>query len=213
MMDKEPLRRVPPSRPEESAGDVRITGSSTAAGGAYRRVKVVGEGTFDGPVVCDELRVTGTVRVRGNLTARRMRITGEAVIEGTLRADEMFVRGLVIAHGNLEAEVCELRGGAEVDDLVNAERLDIRLYGPVRAREIGGSQIRIREGWRWGRRPETFVEADVIEGDDVRVEKARCRLVRGRQVRIGRYSQVERAEYNARIEVSDKAEVKEVAQL
>ncbi|MBX5437119.1 MAG: polymer-forming cytoskeletal protein [Alicyclobacillaceae bacterium] len=201
---------VPPGGTADAAGDIRITGSGTAAGGHYRRVRVVGEGTFDGPVRCEELRVTGALRVRGSLTADRLHINGDVTVQDSLQAHYAFIRGLITVHGNLEAERLDVRGAASVEGLMSADQLSLRLHGPARAREIGGSRIDVRDGWRWSRRPGATLTADVIEGDDVSVEKVRARLVRGTTVRIGPDSRIDRVEYDAHADVSAQAQVGEV---
>ncbi len=203
-------RQAQDAHAQPAPGDIRITGSSTAAGGRYRRVRVVGEGTFDGPVQCEELHLTGTLRVGGPLDVRRLHVTGDMTVEGSLQADHAHIRGQVTVRGNLEAEHLDLRGGASVDGLLSAEELLLRLYGPVRAQEIGGGRVVIREGWRWFRHAGFLAAAEVVEGDELHVEKVKARTVRGRRVEIGPDSEIDRVEYTVHLQVSPRARVGEV---
>ncbi|MCL6548196.1 MAG: polymer-forming cytoskeletal protein [Alicyclobacillus sp.] len=191
-----------------SIGDIRIIGNGCAAGGHYRRVHVVGDAVFDGPVVCEDLHVTGNVRAYGAFQCRRLHLKGELRVDGDVHADEVHILGMIIVRGNLEGERVNLRGGAQVDGLFSADDLSVRAYGPVRVGEMGGGRIDIRSrGWF---AQVTDVDASVIEGDEVRLRNIRTSLVRGRTVVVGPRCEVQRIEYSARADISPRARVGEV---
>ncbi|SEC46047.1 hypothetical protein [Paenibacillus sp. GP183] len=108
-------------------GNLTITGSSTATGGKYDRVRIIGEGTIDGDVECSQLKCIGTLDMDGRLKsnqavvvgtcsfskdvqAANMRISGTVTIGGDARLKELRCSGTIDIEGNLYGEQLELRG-------------------------------------------------------------------------------------------------------
>ncbi|XID95850.1 hypothetical protein ACF3MZ_15555 [Paenibacillaceae bacterium WGS1546] len=166
---------------EEQRRDLRMIGNSASKGGKYRNVKLTGEGSFDGDVDCVKLSQIGELKVKGGLRAEAIKLTGECEINGALeaskiggrgelkvkrglRAEKVRFTGNVDVGGNCEAGTFEVNGAFEVDGLVSADGLDVRFFGPCRAREIGGGRLRAR------RSRTTKLITDQIEG----AGRARC---------------------------------------
>ena len=84
------------------------------------------------------------------------------------------------------------------------------MYGPCKAREIGGERIAVRAGrklgwfWMWH---EKRLTADLIEGDDIVLEYTTAKVVRGRNVSLGEGCDVEVVEYTGTFSRADDAKV------
>jgi hypothetical protein len=53
-------------------GNLSITGSSSATGGIYDRIRIIGEGTIDGDVECNRLKCVGTLDMDGRLKSQQV---------------------------------------------------------------------------------------------------------------------------------------------
>lgn len=182
-MEREPAVRNHP--------DWIVTGQSTIHGGTYRRVGITGEAVINDTLTCE-----------------RMKLTGRLDASGDLHADEIKVLGELSVKGNCSSESIQVRGTIAVEGLLNTGNLEIRLYGPSKAKEIGGSVIRVKKNLR-GLAKYKHLTVDTLEGDDIRVEYTRAKIVRGKHVEIGPGCDIEMVEYKENYSVSRKANVKE----
>ncbi|MCL6598720.1 MAG: hypothetical protein K6T81_08260 [Alicyclobacillus macrosporangiidus] len=199
---------------EHNHRDLVMSGVVTAGGGVYRRVRVSGVGRVEGDVVCESAHIDGVMTVRGTLEAQELVANGKTRVEGALRGQTIRLSGQIHVDGDCSAEVVEVSGAIEIDGLVSADEVTIRLYGGSQVRELGGSRIRVHRSWRWGlfsryRR----LTVDTVEGDDVRLEATRARVVRGDKVHIGPGCDIERVEYRSEFRQDDGARVGEHVQM
>lgn len=171
-----------------------MTGTGSASGGIYQNVRLVGEGSVDGHLECQKFRAIGTFQCKGDVHAKRLRVMGTVDVNGALYGGRTRVTGELSTTGDCSADVLEVRGTLRVDGLVNAERIDIRLYGPARCTDIGGSVIRIRPSMKF-RAGDKGLSAETIEGDEIHLRDARVQVVRGKRVWIGPGCEIERVEY------------------
>ncbi|MBX6353652.1 MAG: polymer-forming cytoskeletal protein [Thermoflavifilum sp.] len=191
--------------------NVRLSGVSQLAGGDYGEVVVEGVAHIRDDIRCERLEVSGKCRVRGRVHARIVTIEGKCDVEGDIEATEIRISGWLGVVGNVSAERLEGSGLLRVRGLVNAE--DVRLWGAGRVSEIGGSRVVIEShhhsGWlRWLR----AFEAEVIEGDEVRLTGVSAGLVRGGTVYIGKGCRIDRVQYRQSLHRSDDAVVKHAEQ-
>jgi cytoskeletal protein CcmA (bactofilin family) len=105
-------------------------------------------------------------------------------------------------------------GGAfQVSGLLSADKLDVKMYGPCKAREIGGSTLRVRRSRATKlldliKAREPFVlKADQIEGDIVELEHTVAEVVRGNRVAIGPGCRIGRVEYQQSLKTHKSASV------
>jgi cytoskeletal protein CcmA (bactofilin family) len=194
--------------------DLVMSGVATAGGGVYRRVHISGVGRVVGDVVCETARIDGVMTVRGTMEAKELVANGKTKVEGALRGHALRLSGQIHVDGDCSAEVVEVSGAIEIDGLVSADEVTIRLYGGSKVRELGGSRIRVHRSWRWGffsryRR----LTVDTVEGDDIRLEATRARVVRGDKVHIGPGCEIERVEYRSEFRQDDGARVNEHVQV
>ncbi|OFW78073.1 MAG: hypothetical protein A2201_02100 [Alicyclobacillus sp. RIFOXYA1_FULL_53_8] len=192
----------------QSARDLVVTGTGTASGGDFDKVKVIGEGNVDGDLASTQVKVRGVINVHGHLKTGRMQVVGTAYVGGNLQGDEVAVTGTLQVTGDCSAEKLKVRGGFSVDGLLNAENLDIALYGPARAKEIGGGIINIRPRFRIFSHYKRLT-VDTVEGDEVRLHYTSAKVVRGNKVYVGPGCEIELVEYKDDFQQAKSAKVTE----
>lgn len=216
---------------EERIGDLRINGQSSSAGGNYNAVIINGEGKIYGDLDCVYLNVNGKCTVNGDVKSDSVKVHGNSLIKGNLRAEKAKIYGTADVNGNLSVNKAEIYGSIDVDGdcnaeffkidgtftiegLLNAGELELSLYGPSEAREIGGEKITVKKkgkydflGLRYLIGSNKELTADIIEGDDVYLENTRAKVVRGNNIEIGPGCEIELIEYKNSFKQDEKAEV------
>lgn len=132
-------------------GDYRISGSGVLDGGCYNRVTISGSGTVSSPLVCRELKASGSFRAHGdvdcsgeirasgsfhcdgNLTAGDLAGSGSVKIDGDLKCGLMNVPGSLTVGGGVTAGEARVTGGLKVGGDFEAESLNL-----VGGMNIGG---------------------------------------------------------------------------
>ncbi|SEG17624.1 polymer-forming cytoskeletal protein [Paenibacillus sp. UNC499MF] len=198
----------------KSAGHSHVYGNLAAL-----EVIVRGSGSVSGNVRSELLSVSGNGEIRGDVAAGQVKVNGSAGIGGSLTTDTAVIRGSVQIGGDCEAEKFEAYGNFEVGGLLNAGLIDIRLFGPCRAREIGGESIQVRKNGFLNSLASLFgskltsLEAGIIEGDVIYLEHTSASVVRGRDVKIGPGCEIGRVEYSNSLYVDNHSAVAERQQL
>lgn len=221
---------------ETVAGDLRLVGTNTSGGGSFGTVKITGEAVLLSDTHCRKFGCTGTLQVNGAMRAEEFRLMGECKVGGDFRAGRLRAIGQLDVAGGVrggELKVTgELRmGGCEADrltvsgvvwteGLISADSVDVRLYGPARAGEIGGGSISVRRAriasFKTMFQPQHAageLDAGTIEGDVVHLEYTRAAIVRGNRVTIGPGCDIGRVEYRESFARSAKSVVREEARL
>ncbi|NBD24374.1 hypothetical protein [Paenibacillus glycinis] len=211
--------------------NIRITGSGSTHGGSFHHVRIMGEAQIFGPLESDSMRSMGTIDVtgalkighyrqigeavvHGDLTGNQVDILGQLNISGSLRARTIRVRGQLDAHGECEAERFDSSGGFHIHGLLHAAEVDIRTWGPCRAKEIGGRRIRVRQS-KWGGLKQLFsgpgdvtLTAELIEGEHVYLENTTADVVRGAHVTIGAGCRIGLVEYSKQLRRAGDAQIR-----
>jgi len=216
---------------EQIRSNLRMIGTNATSGGFFRNVSVTGECQFTGDVDCQKLSLTGKMGLAGNLQADKFKITGECTVDGhikgfslkgqgefrtfsNLRIDQIRFSGSLDVKGNCEAENLHISGAAQVEGLLSADQLEIGLYGPSRAKEVGGGSIMIKRSSAariiglLKPRQDAFFEAELIEGDIVDLQHTKADTVRGKRVIIGADCEVNTVEFRETLEIHKNAIVK-----
>ncbi len=214
--------------------DLKIYGQGSSAGGEYNKVSIMGEGRIGGDVYCLNLKIYGEGEILGNLKVEdTIDIKGQAKIKGDLEGEKLKIQGDVQVCGasvekaeimgnittenDFNAEKFKLEGGFTMGGLLNADEIKISLYWPCKAREIGGSEIKVKKDSKLsflglknmiksnGCSKELI--ADIIEGDDVYLEYTRAEVVRGNNIELGQGCEIELVEYKNNFKQNDNAKV------
>jgi cytoskeletal protein CcmA (bactofilin family) len=242
--------------------DLNIMGTSTVAGGRYRKVNVMGELRVEGEIRClsfncmgdavveasfqsQKTSVMGDMEFRGTvdagllnvmgdatclagLRARKANCMGEIEVVGTFNADEVRLMGELKVGGDCNADRFVSQGAFRIGGLLSVDELEVVVWGPSRVAEIGGCRISVRRRrgilgvlWVWDTVLSALglhersgrLEADTVEGDDIRLEDTTAKVVRGRKVSIGPGCRIGRVEHGGEFSRRGDAEIGEVAAL
>lgn len=216
---------------KKSVGDLKINGSGSSAGGEYNSIVVNGNGkiygdldgvylnvngqcTMEGNVKADSVKINGNSSIKGNLRAEKAKINGTADIYGNVSVDKAETYGSISVDGDCNAEVFKIEGTFEIEGLLNAGELELSLYGPSKAHEIGGEKITVKRkgkydflGLRYLIGSNKRLTAESIEGDDIYLENTQAKVVRGNNIELGPGCEIELAEYKDSFKQDEKAEV------
>ena len=202
--------------------DYRVNGAGTHNGRLVAKtITVNGTATFNGELQAIDMTVNGDASVRDGAGISKLSIKGNASFGGSIASHDVVVKGFLRTGGDCESEAFSCEGAFTVAGLLNAGIVDVKLYGPCSAREIGGEKITVREpgtGFSSFTQIFTFwaekrLTADSIEGDDVTLELTTAKTVRGRNVNIGEGCRVDLVEYSGSYTIAPGATVGEARQV
>ncbi|MFF2092764.1 hypothetical protein [Paenibacillus sp. NPDC058174] len=117
---------------ESLKGSLSITGNSSAPGGRYERVKVVGEGVVDGDVDCSRLKCIGTIALNGSLNSEQIALIGTGSFSGDVCTGQMKLTGTAAVGG--DARMNKLRGSGSVETKGSLSAEQLKLAGQLLAR-------------------------------------------------------------------------------
>ena len=199
------------------AANVRINGSGSADGElTAKTIFVNGGADLQGPGHAGELRASGSASIGSDLDVDKLNVKGSVSVGGDLRATDVVLHGLLEVGGDCQTETLMGDGAFEIAGLLNAGRVEVRIYGRCRAREIGCERIGVKPGRRvsWFRSwPERRLTADSIEGDEIVLEYTTAQVVRGHDIRLGTGCDIGLVEYSGTLVRSDDAKVGEARKL
>jgi cytoskeletal protein CcmA (bactofilin family) len=131
-------------------GDLRMSGSGSAAGGKYNVISISGSGEVNGDVECNEIKTSGSSRINGNVkaisvstsgsskihgnvSAERLHTSGSCKVEGNISIKELNSSGSTKVNGDLTGGIVHVSGGTKIDGNVHVE--EIKVSGGI---DIGG---------------------------------------------------------------------------
>jgi len=212
-------------------GNLKINGSGSSAGGKYDSAVINGNGKIYGDLDCVYLKVNGQCTMDGNVKASSVKINGNGSIKGNLESEKAKINGTVDIGGNVSvekaetygsisiegdcnAEVFKIEGTFEIEGLLNAGELELSLYGPSKAHEIGGEKITVKRkgkydflGLRYLIGSNKELTTEIIEGDEIYLENTQAKVVRGNNIELGPGCEIELVEYKNSFKRDEKAEV------
>lgn len=186
-----------------------------------------GTGKVIGNVESKFLKVSGVCKIQGNMKGGTISISGATTIEGDIKCEKVSSSGMLSAHGNIDAEEIRIDGGIKNEGIINAEKVIIECRagnGSCIFNEIGASKVSIN-GYNEDSRPRFYnlfglftgntgsVTGNVVEGDEIYIENAKVKTVRGERITIGPNCEIEYVEYRESLQVSDQSSVKETVRL
>jgi len=213
--------------------DLKINGSGSSAGGKYNSVLVNGSGRIDGDLDCDYMKINGQCTVNGKVKVNSMKVHGNSLIKGNLEVEKAKIHGTADIKGNVSVENAETYGSVSVDGdcnaeifkiegtfaiegLLNAGELELSLYGPSRAHEIGGEKIIVKKKGKYHffglknlimQGSSKGLKTETIEGDEIYLENTQAKVVRGNNIELGPGCEIELVEYKDNFKQDEKAEV------
>ena len=197
------------------AQTVQISGMGKVNGKTVAgRISVSGMGTMSGGVECKSISNSGSLTIEGPLNADEIRVSGSMTVKEGVKSRYIRCSGFLNSGAGIEAEEFRSRGEFKIKGLLNANDVDIIFGWHSFANEIGGEEIRIRHSHYMFPFILSFfgkidrLEADLIEGNNIMVEYAEVKTIRGNNILIGDYCRVDLVEYSGKLGISPKAIVK-----
>ncbi|MEK4737104.1 MULTISPECIES: polymer-forming cytoskeletal protein [Bacillus] len=180
--------------------------------------RISGSGKVDGTVSTEMMRIDGKGTITQDVKATTLKIAGKGTIGGNVTGEEFKINGQATIDGNCEVDVFSSEGQFTVGGLLSADEININIHGTCRAKEIGGQTIKVRH------RLSTFsklfktvfglqLEAELLEGDNIDIDYAHIKTVRGNNVTVGPNCEIDRIEYTGVLNVDKNASVKEIKQV
>ncbi|WP_308636168.1 hypothetical protein [Paenibacillus silvisoli] len=215
---------------------VKITGSGSTSGGSFDSVHIMGDGqvlgsldsetvrsmgslNVSGSVKVGQYRQIGDAKIRGDMQGVQLNVLGQLDIQGSIRGRTVKIRGQIDVQGECEADYFDARGGFHIHGLLSANEVEIRTWGPCRAKEIGGGRINVRKS-KWGGLKQWFsatppmgLTCEMVECENVYLEHTVADVVRGTTVTIGPGCRIGLVEYRKSLKVSKDAKVSQEVKL
>lgn len=196
----------------------KTSGSSDTKGNVKAiLIDVSGASEIDGNVEAEEIKVSGSSKIRGDVFTRKIKISGSSEIGGNLHGEEVDISGVAEIDGDCEVENFNARGGFKVGGLLSADEIRIEVGGKCRAKEIGGERIDVKEaesgifylnkifGSLLGF--QQYLTTEVIEGDNIYLEKTNAKIVRGNNITIGKGCLIDTVEYKGELKIQGDGRV------
>ncbi|GGG67146.1 hypothetical protein GCM10010918_22170 [Paenibacillus radicis (ex Gao et al. 2016)] len=114
---------------ESFKGDLKITGQSSAPGGRYERVKIMGDGVVNGDVDCSRLKCIGTLVLNGSLSSEHISMIGTGSFSGDVQAGQVKLTGTAAIGGDARLNV--LRGSGSVETKGSLRGEQFRITGQI----------------------------------------------------------------------------------
>ncbi|MCM3597338.1 polymer-forming cytoskeletal protein [Metabacillus idriensis] len=198
------------------AETIKISGSSTLKGKIKTKLlNINGSTKLEGEVTAEEFTVSGSAKMLKEVKAGELKVNGSAKISGNLHAERIDVSGMLTAARDCEAEMFRSSGVIHVGGLLSADNIEICLDHYSKVKEIGGETITvsIAKSFNLFRRlfkflnSEPYLHTEVIEGDTIRLQHTKAKLVRGTDIYIGENCEIGTVEYTGSLDVHPKASV------
>jgi cytoskeletal protein CcmA (bactofilin family) len=197
------------------SGASKLNGNVQAGSG-----KVMGTATITGDLKADDFKVGGFMQVRGNVEVKVFRVEGGLVVGNNFSAESLEIKGGLKVKNDCNAETFVSKGAFTVGGLLSGDSVNIVLYGPCRAKEIGGENIEVHRASTFHIAQivksilssldlENGLVVDLIEGDDIYLEETKAKVVRGNNITIGDGCEIGLVEYKGKYEQTGNAKVKE----
>lgn len=193
-------------------------GSGMVIGNVFAQTaKINGNGKINGNIESQSLRIDGSAKISNNLFVKKLKVAGKATVGGKIKSDEIYVRGRLTVEEDCEAETFNAESQFAIGGLLNADKIDIKLFGDCKAKEIGGQTIVIKHknsllGLFKSILP-TQLETELIEGDRIEIENTKAAIVRGNNISIGPNCTIDVVEYSGEFSMDKKSIVKEIREV
>lgn len=110
---------------EQELNNLKISGSGRAGGGNYNEVRISGSGTISGNITCRSFTSSGSSRVEGSLKSKEVHISGSSRIGGSLNTEIMKISGSTHIEGDADCKEIHISGSAKVDGYLHSDTISI----------------------------------------------------------------------------------------
>ena len=198
----------------EMSGDVdaesiNISGMGKIDGSAKaKEIVIKGAGTIEGIIESVSLKASGTFTAGSNVMSGKIELNGNGSFKGTIKTKEIESKGYLHVKEGVEAEEFVSKGGFNIGGLLNANKMEIRVYGPCIAKEIGGEEILVKHSrvidldliYNIIGKKERL-QSDLIEGNNIQIEYTEAAVIRGKNIKIGPKCKIDLIEYSDTLDI------------
>jgi cytoskeletal protein CcmA (bactofilin family) len=211
---------------------VRVSGIATYDEVIADRLDVFGVLTVDGDVRVERAKLSGATTVQGDFNAASATVSGATDVDGDVTASDITVSGSLSTTGTTAADSFECSGSVQLE---RVEADGFGASGAVEARTMQAGAVEIRGAIEVGRveadevefdlvsdsvvshivgdsvvvtrhRPDGFLRAEYVEGDNVALDHVDVGTAVGDRVRLGSDARVEVVRANE-LDAADGASV------
>ncbi|MCM1989717.1 polymer-forming cytoskeletal protein [Oceanirhabdus seepicola] len=200
----------------------RVMGSGDLKGNLKSEIiKINGSGDIDGDVYGIDVSINGSGDISGNIKCSSLKIAGSSDIGGDVEGTEVGIYGSCDIDGNCECEIFNGKGAFTVGGELIADEVNIEVIRNCEVGSIGAGRVIVRGAGTEGFKSLAFFrgkgsrkfECDVIEGDEIYLEKTEANTIRGKNIVIGPGCEIESIEYSDQIQIDDDSKVEKIIKL
>ena len=161
----------------EQFGDLKISGSGSAAGGRYRIASISGSGKIVGDVNCEKFSISGSGKVEGAVISNGFSISGCGKVSGDLNCVTGSISGSGSVLGSIHAKKFNISGSGKIGGNFKGEELTVAGAGRIEGR-INATNVKLLGSIRVGHGIEGEIinikgvlkTLGMVNGDEVNIE-------------------------------------------
>lgn len=164
----------------------------------------------------EKINTAGAFKALKNIYGNVISLAGSFKCFGNMTFDLLDIKGAIKCKGNCEGRKISGEGRIRVGSLLSADEIEIKLSGTSIVSEIGGEKIKIEEGNKQNLKigifrynPKSLLTCKSIEGDEIILENTHAKIVRGKNVTIGKNCVIDKIECSGELNIKDGSLVKE----
>jgi cytoskeletal protein CcmA (bactofilin family) len=101
---------------ETNIGNLKISGSGSSGGGTFNEVSISGSGEVNGNLQCNTMRTSGSSRVNGNIKAKVISTSGSSKVRGNVDAEELKTSGSCKIEGSVYVNKLSSSGSTKIGE-------------------------------------------------------------------------------------------------
>lgn len=219
----------------DSSGSAKVFGTTEC-----NEFFTSGLSKVEGNILASKVDISGLLKCTGNINSIEIDTGGIINVEGNIKSDIIHGQGYLKANNNIDCESINLNGILNCNGFLNCEEINISLNGISNFNEVGASRINIKKGhgnyckkFRMSEKKSinfekvssnliglgllsirTYTEsklfANIIEADEISLENSEIKVVRGKNIKVGKGCYIESLEYSESIEIDEDSIVAEI---
>ena len=206
---------------EINCESIDVSGSATFEGNvACLRGRVSGSCKVEKDINAEEISISGIYKQNGSAVAQHFEVSGIAKIKQCLSVNKLYSSGILNVKGDINGEEVRSEGIINCGGLLNCESLEIYSMCGCKLNEVGAAIVKIRQqGWKINKLISLFVPqsrsavVNVIEGDDIYLEECDVKVIRGKNVKLGKSCHIDTIEYSGTFEKDDASTVENLVKV
>ena len=181
-----------------------ISGVGTISGGEYDNVSISGTGNVDGNIKANEVKISGVGNFKGTVEAASLKVSGVGKFSNDVKCKTIFVSGVAKMDHDLAADSITVNGTIHISGDVNTDILMIDTKESY-FKNVYGDCINIKSFKK--------TKIDEIEATNVSLYNVKANRVSGSKVEILGYSYVDVVEFSESLKLHDTCTIGKIIKL